>query len=223
MPQVFLWRMLKRLHHWLNCADSASRADLIFVLAGSQCRKSYGLELQRQKLAPQVLLSTSRFEVRRLATLDLPRKFDLLKMVKNVAPQQRHFFVSVTRQEIQAQRISRGKFGTLSEIYALAEWLRERPQITSLSILSSGNHLRRLRICCRAILSENMRVQFLRVPESSFFVNGENWWLDKQARRMLLGELFKIACYSVLLRVDTIVPRSRAELLEIVHPSVRVQ
>jgi hypothetical protein len=196
---------------------------LIFVLAGAPDRKSYGLKLLRQKMAPQILLSISRFEVRLLAALDLRKDFNLLKMVEHVAPRQRHFFVSLVEQEIQVQRISCGKFGTLGEMHALAEWLREHPQITSLSILSSGNHLRRLRMCCRAILPANVRIQFLRVPESTSLANGEDLSFDNKEMRMLLRELIKIICYSVLLPVDTIVPRSQAKLLEIVNPSVRAR
>jgi len=215
--------MLNRLHRWLNCADLASNADLIFILAGLQSRKSYGLELFQKKLAPQVLFSTSRFEVRRLAALNLRTNFDLLRMVEHVAPPQRHFFVSLTAQEIQVQRISRGHLGTLSEIRALAEWLHERPQITSLSIVSSGSHLRRLRICCHAILPSNVKILFLRVPQNNSPANCELSWFDKKEMRMLLSELIKIACYSVLLPVDSIVRRSHPRLLEIVNPSVRIQ
>ena len=144
-------------------------------------------------------------------------------MVEHVAPPQRHFFVSLAGQEIQVQRISRGKFGTLGEIYALAEWLQERPQITSLLIVSSGSHLRRLRMCCRAILPANMRIQFLRVPENTSLANREDLSFDSKDMRMLLRELIKIVCYSVLLRVDAVVPRSRAKLLEIVNPSARAR
>jgi hypothetical protein len=196
---------------------------LIFVLAGLQSRKSYGLELFRRNLAPQLLLSTSRFEVRRLAALDLPKKFDLLKLVQNVAPPQRHFFVSLTEQEILAQRISCGKFGTLGEIQALGQWLRVHPQVGSLAILSSGSHLRRLRICCRAILPKEMAVQFLRVPEISSPAVDEDERLDDGTRGRLLSELFKIAGYSALLLVDTILARSPSRLFEIVNPSVRAR
>jgi len=215
--------MLNRLHRWLNCADPASATDLIFVLAGLQTRKSYGLKLFQQKLAPQVLLSSGRFEVRRLAALNLRTNFDLLRMVDHVAPPKRHFFVSLTEQEIRVQRISRGNLGTLSEIQALAEWLHERPQITSLSIVSSGSHLRRLRICCRAILPARLRILFLPVPENTSLANREVSWFDKKAIRGLFSELIKIACYSALLPIDSKVRRSHPRLLEIVSPCIRAE
>jgi hypothetical protein len=196
--------MFKSIYSWLVSADPPSNADLIFVLAGLQSRKAYGLELFRQGQAPQILLSTGRFEIRRFVTLDLPQKIDLLKIIEDIPPPQRHFFVSFTSRDCQVQRMSIGALGTLREIEALRQWLRERPRITSLLIVSSKVHLRRLRICCRVLLPPAIRIRFVAVQEEDSHTKSESWWRERETRKMVLLELTKILCYSLLLPIHRI-------------------
>jgi hypothetical protein len=207
--------MFKSIYSWLVSADPLSNADLIFVLAGLQSRKTHALELFRRRLAPQILLSVGRFEIRRFVTLDLPQKIDLLKIVEDIPPRQRHFFVSLTNREFQVQRMSIGALGTLREIEALRQWLRERPQIASLLIVSSEPHLRRLRICCRALLPPDIRVHFAAVQKEDSHLNCDNWWREKETRKIVLFEVIKILCYSVWLPIHKLAGR-RSSL----HPPI---
>jgi hypothetical protein len=61
--------LFPRLHAWLSPADAPQSADLIFVLAGRVYRKEYALDLFRQGLAPRILFSVSRFEIRRFSKM----------------------------------------------------------------------------------------------------------------------------------------------------------
>jgi hypothetical protein len=58
------------------------------------------------------------------------------------------------------------RFGTLTEIDALARWLRENPDIRSVLVVSSDSHLRRIRMCCRSLLNGNVQLAFLAAPHS---------------------------------------------------------
>jgi len=58
-------------------------------------------------------------------------------------------------------------------------------------VVSSGAHLRRLRICCRRLLRRNVKCSFVAVPVE----NGNN----EPNRMAILLECFKIACYFVIL------------------------
>jgi uncharacterized SAM-binding protein YcdF (DUF218 family) len=196
--------MLESIQSWLACADIPVSTNLIFVLAGQQSRKTYGLGLFRSGLAPQILLSTGRFEVRRFATLDLPQKIDLLKIVQDVPPQQRHFFVSFTSQKCHVQRIFIGPLGTLSEIEALKQWLKGQPQIASILMISSETHLRRLRICCRALLPRSIRVSFTAVQEENSTTNCHNWRRKGETRKLVLLEVCKIIFYSIVLPIHSV-------------------
>ena len=157
--------LLPRLRAWLSPVDAPRQADLIFVLAGKVRRKEYALELSRQGLAPRILLSVGRFEIRRFSKMALPASLDLLKLAQEVPPSQRHYFVFFEGQEVRTQYVRPGRFGTLTEIDALARWLRENPDIRSVLVVSSDSHLRRIRMCCRSLLNGNVQL-FLAAPHS---------------------------------------------------------
>ena len=123
MPGKSNW--LKR---WLDVGEEARKSDAIFVLAGARERKQYGLELYRAGLAPRILLSVGRFEIRRLRELPLPTPLDLLSAVQSVPPPERHFFVEFDASGVRYKRTPVGRFGTLSEIRALAEWCETNVQ-----------------------------------------------------------------------------------------------
>jgi hypothetical protein len=144
--------ILDRVVARLACSDGPAEADLIFALAGRRDRKVYALHLFAGGLAPRLLLSVGRFEIRRFTELDLPVKLDLLNLASQIVPAQRHFFVSFEGGRVQAERIPVGRFGTLREIEALAQWLQERPSIERVLVISSSAHLRRVQMCCRALL-----------------------------------------------------------------------
>jgi hypothetical protein len=142
-------------------------ADLIFVLAGRENRKEYGLELFRQGLASSVLFSVARYEIRRFSQLSLPVPVDLLKVALDVPPPERHFFVLIEGQRVQVEHVRPGRFGTLTEIEALAHWLEDHAQIDSLLIISSETHLCRIRICCQSLLSPRLRIALIAAPDIS--------------------------------------------------------
>jgi len=183
--------MLKFLLDWLARADPVAPADAIFVLAGHKSRKLFAIQLLEQGIAPRVLFSVGRFEIRRFPELGLPQTIDLLQMAQSIPPPRRHFFVLFENQQFAVERIRVRTLGTLSEIDALADWLLAHPEISSLLVVSSGSHLRRLRMCCRRLLRRNANCSFVAAREES----GNNG-LDRKA---ILLECFKIACYSVLL------------------------
>jgi uncharacterized SAM-binding protein YcdF (DUF218 family) len=133
-------------------------ADLIFVFAGREYRKQYALELFNEGLAPRILFSVSRFEIRRFSNLPLPVPLNLLKLASDVPPPQRHFFVLFDHSNMQVTYIQPRRFGTLTEMDALSRWLQDHPTIHSVVLISSHSHLRRIRLCCRFLLSGNVQI-----------------------------------------------------------------
>jgi uncharacterized SAM-binding protein YcdF (DUF218 family) len=164
----------------------------VFVLAGEPHRKGYGLQLYRAGYAPRILLSVGRFEIRRFAELDLPypagsEPINLLA-ARPASLRERHFFVAFTAQDVCFEKIPPGRLGTLREIRALAKWCKERPEIASLIIVSSGYHLRRVRLCWRAFLPKAIRVTYAAVPGEA----------EVPAREFAL-ELLKLPFYGAVL------------------------
>jgi hypothetical protein len=155
-------------------------------------RKEYALDLLRQGLAPSALFSVGRFEIRRFSKMALPVPLDLLKLAQELPPPLRHYFVFFHGQLVQVEHVAPRRFGTLTEIEALARWLTNNPGIGSLLIVSSDAHLRRIRMCCRALLSADLELRFLAAPLP---ISNR----DASAKPDLL-ELFKLAIYWVLLK-----------------------
>src|SRR5215469_4373168 len=60
----FISSFLEGLWDYLDVSDSPEPSDVIFVLAGRSERKIYGLQLFNQNLAPWLILSVGRYEVR---------------------------------------------------------------------------------------------------------------------------------------------------------------
>jgi len=204
---------LSRLRAWLSPADPPNSADLIFVLAGRVHRKEYALELFRQGLAPRLLFSVGRFEIRRFSKMSLPAPLDLLKMAQEVPPPERHYFVSFDGQDVQVEHVLPERFGTLTEIAALGRWLDANPKIRSVLVISSAAHLRRVRMCCRSLLKPDTRLSYLAVPinfpelsvSETVGVSAEQKLPDERvdppSLREDLQELFKLAIYWVLLKL----------------------
>jgi hypothetical protein len=201
------------LHTWLSPADPPRSADLIFVLAGKMHRKDYALALFRQRFAPRILISVGRFEIRRFSRMPLPVPFDLLGLAQEVPPPRRHYFVFFHGLEVRAERVQPRRFGTLTEIDALARWLDAHPEIRSLLVVSSDTHLRRLRLCCRSLLRPNIERAFIAAPHSlpapaesisSWDNDGVAQAQDKYAFAPAVAdglELFKLLIYWLLLKI----------------------
>lgn len=159
--------LLPFLDKWLCCSVTPHPAYVLFVLAGRMDRKFFALDLFRQNLAPKLLFSVARFEIRRFSKMPLPVPVDLLQIAAPTPAPLRHFFVRFEYGSVQVEYVRPGRFGTLTEIAALARWLQSHPEVRSLLLLSNGIHLRRIRLCCRFLLPTDVQLTFIASPESS--------------------------------------------------------
>ena len=182
--------------------QSLTPADLIFAIAGRPPRKVHALELFRSGYAPRLLLSFGRFELRRAGELDLPAPVDLVAAAKAIPAPQRHFFVLFDGAGAHVEPVRRRRFGTWNELRALACWLALRPEIRSLLIVSGGAHLRRVRMCCRALLPEQLQLRFLGVPDGSQPQQGAGSRHADSLPASVLAEWLKIPLYLVLVWVQ---------------------
>lgn len=190
---------LHSLYDWLAEADPPSEVDLIFALAGRQSRKVGALSLFREGRAPRLLLSTARFEIRHFAKLDLPHPVNLQQAASAIPPQQRHFFVIFEGSQAQVGLVPVRGFGTLGEVQALGNWLRQHPEIRSLLVVSSGAHLRRVRMCCQVLLPEPLKWRIVAVVDENPWLNRDGWWRERHATALVLSELAKLLLYRLVL------------------------
>jgi hypothetical protein len=176
-------------------------------------RKEYALELFHQGLAPRLLFSVGRFEIRRFSKMPLPVPLDLLKIAQEVPPPERHYFVSFDGQDVHVEHVLPGRFGTLTEIAALGRWLDANPTIRSVLVISSAGHLRRVHMCCRSMLKTETKLAYLAapvdlsepsVPETVGVLAEQNLpdeGVDPPSVKQDLLELFKLAIHWVLVKL----------------------
>ena len=167
----FRARLAQAVYDFLDVGKSPRPADCIFVLAGKQERKTYGIKMWRFGYAPRLILSISRFEWRKFNELNLESDGGLEALVEQIPAKKRHFFVRLDRQDVTCAAMKKGFLGTRSESRALAGYLRELP-VRSLLVVSSPAHLRRVSLCFRrAFRKTRIQLTFVAVPEQSTFTS----------------------------------------------------
>ena len=205
---MFLQKWATRLYDWLACADSIADGNLIFAVAGRESRKMFALKLFLEGRAPKLVLSVARFEIRRFDKLPLPVFVDLLSIAAPIPAPRRHFFVSFETGKSEVEFVPlRGRFGTLREIQALASWLKSHPEINSVLVVSSASHLRRVRMCCRALLPRRLQFRMLAEPDENP-LEWDHWWRCRDARILILGEPIKLSLYSIVLPLHRALDRT---------------
>jgi len=192
-------QVLPKLYDWLALADTLQASNVIFVLAGRECRKQFGLQMFKEGWASTLLLSVGRFELRNFTQRTLPMTTDLVALASSIPPRGRHFFVALRDGQVQTELIPWQQFGTWREICALAKWLRRQEGVRTLAIISSGFHLRRVRWCCRRLLPKSITASFIAVPSEFPPFNRSQWWRNTSSRNLVLRELAKVVLYPLLL------------------------
>lgn len=191
--------MLKSICEFMVMEDPVTPCDLIFVLAGRMERKSYGLQLFRQGVAPRLILSVGRSEVRQTAALLLQGP-ELIAIRDKTPPAERHFWVDLAdgRTTISLARLKR--IGTYEELKALAARLAAQPP-TSIALISTSIHLRRIRYCCSRIpFFTERNVCLWPVPEQRSSFQRNAWWRRPADVHYLTSEFVKLAGYHLLYR-----------------------
>lgn len=176
--------------------DPPSSCDLIFVLAGMQERKPYGLNLFHQGLAPRLILSVARSEVRATAALlELP---GLLKLRDNLPPRKRHFWVDLSAGRTDISPAHLKKTNTYWELTGLAQYVAETRPVR-IAIISTSIHLRRVCYCCSRIsFFSGTKLSFVAVPEETSSFKAQHWWRRREDRSYVFSEHLKLAAYRIL-------------------------
>ena len=178
-------------YDFLDTGKSPRPADCIFVLAGKQERKVYGIKMWRFGYAAQLILSVAGLEWRRFSELNLDSDGGLASLAANASARRGHFFIRLDPQEAFCAPVGRGFWGTRSEARALGLYLRDLP-VHSLLVVSSPAHLRRVALIFRrAFRKSGLQLTFVAVPEQPSFA-------DSTIRREIWVEFCKYLLHRLL-------------------------
>jgi uncharacterized SAM-binding protein YcdF (DUF218 family) len=175
----------------LTKSDAVEPADLIFVMAGRMERKPYGLELYRARFAPRLVLSVGRFEVSKMAHLDLEGMHALVELRDQTPADERHFFVSLDGAGVHIDKVRVRRWSTYGEALALRSFLQAHAP-RKVIVISTGVHLRRVALAFAHVFRD-APIQFRYCPLPARFER------IKPPRWFVIKELMKLAGYAVIL------------------------
>lgn len=127
-------------------------ADLLFVFAGADDRKTFAIDAWRKGRALRLVVSVARFEWRRVPALGLPAEGGLLALVEATPPVKRLFQLVASGESVEARLVPKGRWGTWSEAVALARLAREK-RAETLLVCTSDYHLPRALLSVRRALA----------------------------------------------------------------------
>lgn len=170
-----------------------TECDLIFVLAGRAERQAYGIELFQKHLAPRLILSIARFDVRHSAALlDNP---ELIALRDRTPANQRHFWADFNNRGKTLSLAHLKRTGTFEELQALANYLAAKPP-ARIAMISTSIHLGRVEFCCRRIPFFSQRsICFWPVPEERSSFKRAGWWKHRSHWRYVTSEFIKLGGY----------------------------
>jgi hypothetical protein len=190
--------MLSQLSDFLAAQDPVAPCDLIFVLAGVMDRKFYALELFRQGMAPRLILSVGRSEVRQTAAI-LNNGQELISLRDRTPPDDRHFWVDCGGPEMTISLAQLKRIGTFEELEGIATYLAASNPPASIALVSTSIHLRRIHFCCSRIpFFAERKVSLCAVPESKSSHKRNGYWRRWDDSRYLISEYVKLAGYHLL-------------------------
>jgi hypothetical protein len=196
--EAIVRRFLAALYDWLDCGEEFCDCELVFVHAGAKQRRVVALGLYSQGKVRSLLLSMTPGEARNLAALKWPVPLEALEAALSQSVEQ-HAFVWLESGKVTVDRVPLGAFGTLSEVVQLDRWLREHGGFNSVLMISTAPHLRRVRMCCRAILPRGINVRPFAIPAYGYW-DRNKWWSFGRTRVAVLWELPKLLLYLPLTR-----------------------
>lgn len=187
-------RFLAALYDWLDCGGEFCDSDLVFVHAGPKQRKVVALELYSQGNVRCLLLSMTPGEARNFAALKWPVPLQEVDAALSKLAVEQHAFVWLESGKVTADGAPLGTFGTLSEVCQLNRWLHKHGGFRSVLIISTAPHLRRVRMCCLAILPSSIGVRLFAIPAYGYW-DRNKWWSLARTRVSVLLELPKLLFY----------------------------
>lgn len=166
---------------YLVVQDELVPADVIHVIAGTDDRTDYAIELYHQGYGERIFFTGGWC--------------DTIQADHGQYGRQRAIDQGVPPEAIVAD--SAPVTSTYSEVVRLREWIAARQvPVRSVVVVSDPYHMRRARWAYRRVLGKGINVQMAPVP-NGLSPYRQRWWGDAESRKYVRQEYAKIAYYYV--------------------------
>jgi hypothetical protein len=157
------------LYDFLDIGKSPGTSDCIFVPAGRQEQRVYGIRMWRFGFASQIVLSIGEPEWHSFHELDLESDGGLESRMVQMPQKKRHCWVRLNHDRADCSPVQIGMLALRSEGRALARYLADL-QVRSLLVVASPVQLRRIALIFRrAFRKTGIPLTFVAVPEKASF------------------------------------------------------
>ena len=178
--------------HLMVVDASPTAAEVGLVLAGDYSRAIYAADLFYQDFIKKEIWITKPHRERMLVQLDsfgipypLQEEVSLAILLKKGVP----------RDKIKI--VGHGLQSTLEEARFIAQFIKNKPAIKSILIITTKAHVRRANAIFQFALQSgpNINISVVGSPYDQFVT--DQWWRDRDSARQILLELAKLALFLV--------------------------
>jgi uncharacterized SAM-binding protein YcdF (DUF218 family) len=186
-PMVLLGVILYLIHEpvllavgdFLVIRDKIRPADVIHVIAGSDYRTDYGIQLYRHGYAKQIFFTGGWCIFHHYLHGQHARQRSLDRGIPAEA-------IALNDSKVMS---------TYSEVVELKEFINQsKVPIHSVIVVSDPYHMRRARWTYRRVLGDQTILEMAPVPFQSSPYR-RRWWTSKESRKMVEDEYLKIVYY----------------------------
>ncbi|MDD4747586.1 MAG: YdcF family protein [Salinivirgaceae bacterium] len=168
---------------FLTQEASGGSADLVVVLMGDNDRLNHAAHLLKTQKSPSVLFVKPFVNAENIIDRSLNKGYFAI-------------FKSAGIPDSSVIMIPEPAYNTTDELHQISKYIKERPQIKSIIIVSSQFHLRRVSLIAKTIFERNgVDVCYdFSYPENQQF-DAKDWWKSSIGRKMVLSEYIKIVYF----------------------------
>ena len=194
---IFPAQFLERYAQLFDVSEPLSKTDAILILGGNpETRVEHAVGLYRQKVAPLILYTSPRAKGHKYHDLLLPQ---IEKVRRALASEKDVVFAPVPS-------LSGGATSTFDEAYDLAAYLKSRPDIRRLAVVTDSYHTARARYALNKILEkEGIRIQIRMAGAPNRYFDAGNWWRNEEGLLAYMFEPLKFLFYLLNDRNTTVV------------------
>jgi len=187
---AFIFIIIPAMGYFLVVDDELETADAIIVLMGSIADRALeAADLYHSGYAEELLIGN-----------EFNEGIDLLEARGVSIPTSAELFSYVMVElGIPAEAIKvlpREAMSTLDEAHIVGDYLKKRPDINSVILVTSSYHTRRTKLTFEQVFRElDLEVKILSRASRYSLFQSERWWSDRESAKQVVQEYQKLAYF----------------------------